>query len=316
MASAAALLDRIANRTAAESQSEAASWLPFWQALAAQADALRLRVRAWWSGRRAAVLFADDRILRSRIRPYAPGYVMIPEWIELDLVDVLGPGVMAAALADARAAGADGAERPYHLAFEAEIAFEQARHRDALDLAETALQTLPGSEVLLRARVGAAAAQAALAIGERGRAAALFDIALQSDPGVLRRLGAALPCRFEAAGGDVAREALGHLRASPRFTEGAGFLVEVTGSGDRSSACLIGPQASVLACAHVSPRAGESSDDTARRLARRFHEVAFAPRIDLTQADLRSLAGSTAVASGRGSERVQLVLSDLVNDAE
>ncbi len=81
-----------------------------------------------------------------------------------------------------------------------------------------------------------------------------------------------------------------------------------------TSACLLGPYGSLISCARVEPRAGEERADTARRLARRFHDHAFAPRIDLTQSDLRSLDGSNAVASERGVERLRLVLGGLTGE--
>ena len=59
----------------------------------------------------------------------------------------------------------------------------------------------------------------------------------------------------------------------------------------------------------------DAGDDMARCLAGEFHDVAFAPRLDLTQADLRSLDGSPTAAGGRSSERLRSVLSDLVGES-
>ncbi len=65
----------------------------------------------------------------------------------------------------------------------------------------------------------------------------------------------------------------------------------------------------MLSCSNVVPRAGEDDDAIARRLARQFHEDSFAPRVNLTQSDIRSLDGSTTVAAGHSAEKVRDVLN-------
>ena len=53
-----------------------------WAEMAAQsAKRLGLRLQAWRAERRAASLFADFEVLQSRVRPYAPLDVHIPEWL-------------------------------------------------------------------------------------------------------------------------------------------------------------------------------------------------------------------------------------------
>jgi hypothetical protein len=51
------------------------------------------------------------------------------------------------------------------------------------------------------------------------------------------------------------------------------------------------------------------------QLARAFHEQAFAPRVDLTQLDIRSLDGSNVV-SGGDDARVRSVLDELLGGTE
>ena len=66
-----------------------------WAEMAAQsAKRLGLRLQAWRAERRAASLFADFEVLQSRVRPYAPLDVHIPEWLEPELVAVIGTGIM------------------------------------------------------------------------------------------------------------------------------------------------------------------------------------------------------------------------------
>ena len=97
------------------------------------------------------------------------------------------------------------------------IAYLSGRWSETSEHAREALATLPRSEVLLAARVATRGAQAAARRGAQRESAVLYARALQMDPGTIRRLGAALPVRFEPAEGPAPRNALRHLRASPRF---------------------------------------------------------------------------------------------------
>jgi hypothetical protein len=258
-----------------------------------------------------------ERRLLATLRPYLAGSVAIPEWMEGELCAVLGPGVVAAALVQARKLEDLPGAVAYFDAFEAEVAYLQGRPEDAARLAGQALAALPVSEVLLQGRVAAVGAQAAMDLGDPRRALELYDRALQLDPGVVRRLGLALPCSFTASGGPVASQAVRLLRGSPRFSdEGGGFAVRVEGGGQAGTACLSGPQGEVLVCASVTPRAGEGPKDTARRLAAELHEAAFAPKLDLTQADLRSLDGSTTAGGGRSARRFKSILDTLSGTPE
>ncbi|MCP4654706.1 MAG: hypothetical protein GY856_04710 [bacterium] len=317
MEAASALVDRVAQGLAAELAAEEASYSGFWDAALARLESRRRRLRAWSSGRRAAALLADERILLATLRPYLAGAVEIPEWIAPELCSILGPGVVSAALGKARERETLAAASGYFQAWEAEIALRQGRARDALAASRRALAELPASELLLQARVAAIGAQAALEAGAGSEAIELFDRAYQLDPGVLRRLGAALPTSFEATPGPIAEAAVGFLRRSPRFERArGGFRVRVEGIADAGTACLVGPRGTVLACAEAAPRAGEGTGDVARRPARELHAAAFAPRIDLTQADLRSLDGSPTAAGGRSRERLKTVLSELVGEQD
>lgn len=315
MEAAAALVDQLAHRTRAELLAEEASWSSFTDAMKARLEARRARLRAWSSGRRAAALLADERILLATLRPYLAGSVEIPEWIEPELSALLGPGVVAAAVAKARRAETLDEAEGYFLAYESEVAYLKGRERDALRLADRALETLPPHEALLRARVTALAAQAAADAGLNSRALELFDAAFQLDRGVVRRLGLALPTSFPPAQGEVAKTARRLLERSPRFRDaGGGFQVVVESDDKSARAFLLGPRRTRWAEAQVKLRAGEDSGDLARRLAAEFHNRAFAPRLDLTQADIRSLDGSPTAGGGRASDRLQGVLSELIPD--
>ena len=77
---------------------------------------------------------------------------------------------------------------------------------------------------------------------------------------------------------------------------------------------LHGPHGALLHCAQASRGEAESDREVASRLVSGLHEGAFAPRVDLTQADLRSLDGST-VAGGSGETQVRLLMEDVFGTA-
>jgi tetratricopeptide (TPR) repeat protein len=314
-----ALVDSLAQRAAAEVAAERASWSPFWEAAKAKLQVRERRLRSWTSARRVATLLTDERMLLATLRPYLAGSMEATEWIEPEICAILGPGVVAAALQEARQRETLAEAEGYFLSYEAEIAFLQGRRQQSLLLVDQALAALPGSEVLLRARLAARGAQAARALGNKPRAVELFDQVLQLDPGILRRLGMALPAKVRATpGSKIADQVRDHLEDSPRFSAAEGwFEIQVDGLSPGGRACLVGPQGTRYSCAEVSPRAGEvneGAENLARRLAEEFHATAFSPRLDLTQADLRSLDGSPTAGGGRSSERLRSVLSDLVGD--
>lgn len=310
MEAASALLDRVAHNMAAELLGEEAVARGFFHGLQLRLMAQRHRLRAWSSGRRAASHLAGERILLTTLRPYLAGAVEIPEWLEPELVAILGPGIVASALEETRQQETLERAEGYFRVYDTEIAWRRGALTEALLAAEQTLMELPEKEVLLRARAAAIGAQAAFESGDAGRALELFDHALQLDPGVVRRLGLALPCTFAASPTPLAEEAMRALVRSPRFTRSqTGFRIQIEAVEEVATACLEGPQGARLTCVEVRPRAGENVSERARRLARELHVEAFAPRLDLTQADLRSLDGSPTVGS---SEHLRTVLSDVI----
>ncbi|MEM6457501.1 MAG: hypothetical protein AAF772_20605, partial [Acidobacteriota bacterium] len=102
------------------------------------------------------------------------------------------------------------------------------------------------------------------------------------------------------------------LLDSPRLRAGEGFQLRLEGVDGALRATLIGLAGSVLARAQAEPRAGDEAGDLARRLAADFHEQAFAPSIDLSQADLSSLDGSPTAGGGRARERLDRALDTVV----
>ena len=205
----------------------------------------------------------------------------------------------------------------YFKAYGAEAAFLAGRYAQALERVSEALDALPGSEVLLQARVAARGAQAALALGRQNEGMELLDRALQTDPGVVRRVGLALPVRLETDSSALGRTAAEALSESPRFrqtTRGTTFTARVSGDERSAEACLTGPKGTRIACTRATLRAGEQAEDLGRRLAYELQLEAFAPRLDLTQADLRSLDGSPTAAGARSHEKLNQVLRDVTSE--
>jgi hypothetical protein len=315
-AGATAILEAAILRARAEEEREAASWSVWWRAIPHWLHAQWLDLRAWLAERRAAPPLANERLLLNTVRPYMADQLTLylTEWLQPDLVRVLGPGLSAAALAQARAVETHREAEAWFAALEAEIAAARGDLAATGEWARRSLIELPQSEVLLRARVAALHGDAARREGDLARSVAAYDLVLQRDPGTLRRLGVPIPVVISANGGALAGEAAGHLRDSPRLAESeTGFRVEVSASGESGRACLLGASGERIACARVEPRAGERASNRARRLAEAFHEAAFSARVSLTQTDLRSLDGSP-LTGGRGA--VDLGLPGLLRDPD
>lgn len=314
MTAAAAAIDSVANRLRARQLDEQASWSGLRDGVWLNAQALRHRMRAWLSARRAAAAMADHRMLVATLRPYLAGSVELPEWLEPELVSMLGPGLVQAALEDAMREETLSDAAGYFDTFGAEIALRQNRPRAALDLVELAAIGLPESEMLLRARLWAIGARASLDTGQGNRALRYLDQALQIDPGAVRAFDLALPTVFATGDSAAAKRTIRLLRGSPRFRAAkTGFRIDVTATAKAGEACLRDPRGAVVACGRVSERAGDHEGDLPRRLAAALHEKAFAPRIDLTQADLRTLDGAPTAAGGRSAERLRTVIDQVID---
>jgi tetratricopeptide (TPR) repeat protein len=312
---ATALLSRAALRLAAERKAEEASWSHGWGRLRAWASSWDLRVQAWSSGRRASRRLTDADMLVATLRPYLPGGISVPVWLVGDLSDVLGAGVISAALTTARSREDLAEGVSYFDAFAAEAALRRGAPTEALALGQRALVSLPRPEVMLQARTAAVAGQAAMDTGNAAEAARLYAQALQLDPGVIRRLGLALPAVVGGAGGAAAREAIDALRRSPRLTPAhGGFSVGVAQMGTDLEICLRGPAGETVLCSRTPTKATEGPEVVAARAVEAFHERAFAPRVDLSQGDLQSLDGSTTVARERSARKIQGVI-DAINGA-
>jgi hypothetical protein len=242
-------------------------------------------------------LLGDGRRLSGTFRIGTAESAVMPPWLAGELVQVMGPAVVRGALAEARAREKRPNAQAYYDAFEAEAALAAGRPGEAVALATRALEGLVHSEVLLRARAMVIAAEAERRQGRLAQASAHWHRAFDADPGAMRRMGLPLPVRIAGGGGAAERTVASALERSPRLRVGdGGFTVQVDVDAGGGRVCLLGEGRQVLGCGEARVQAGDDADAVAARLVQAFHEEVFAPRVDMSQADIHSLDGSHRVS--------------------
>ncbi|MEZ5491311.1 MAG: hypothetical protein R3F50_13460 [Gammaproteobacteria bacterium] len=306
--SVAALLHMLANETLYQVQLEDAAMLDFADRTRRRIAANRQRLTAWLAARRAASLFADETVLLNRLRPYAPLDVHIPEWIEPDIVRLMGTGVMTHLLEKARLSGAFLLNEGYYFSYATEIAALEGRHADVVRLGQQALNLLPRQEVLLQARLNARIASSAWVTEQQEFAIGSFREALRLDPGIFRRLDIALPINPGNTETVLSRDTAELINRSPRFREAAGgFRLEVTTS-ETPSACLFSPGGEIIACFSHTPTPDQSTEDQARSLARGLHSELFDLGYKMSSAQMALLRGSSVIMQSQSRSGSQTSL--------
>lgn len=315
---AAALLRRALRRVQAERDAERAS------AASSLAD-LKSAIadtKGKWLARpddaRIAAILADEYRLVSTLRPYIHGGLEpVPSWLVGDLIEVLGAGVVAVTLDRVREIERDNVSlAPFLDAFDAEIALAQGKLTKALELAERAANSLPKGEALLIARAAAIGAQAATLDGNHAKSLALFERAMQKDPGVIRRLGLAIPAKIVAPDGEPELiEALTRLAHSPRLNvvpagQGA-FSIELSKERLGIAVCLRSPTGALLGCTGVVTKKDQSSEERVSELVNEFHTQLFAARVGLNAVDIKSLDGANSLANQQQRTQLQDALDEI-----
>jgi tetratricopeptide (TPR) repeat protein len=290
----AGLLDRLGRHMMAEHTLEEAASGSVWDRVRARVVAALALWEGWRSGRRVTRALADDERLIGIFHVGRSRGAILPPWLVGELVEVAGAGVVREAVRRARLTDRRERAPAYYDAVECEVALAQGDEVRAIELGRRALHALPPAEALLRARVHALVGKAAWRLGDVAGAARAYDAAWQVDPGLFRRLGIRLPVRFEAPRGATARAAVAALRRSPRLEpeDTSVFVVRATVEGGGGRICLLGHEGAVLGCGEAVREAGEDEHSLARRLVASFHARVFAPRVDLSQADVSSLDGA------------------------
>lgn len=102
----------------------------------------------------------------------------------------------------------------------------------------------------------------------------------------------ALPISIQTDGSGAANKARNWLYASPRCSRsGEGFVLKLESGQEKVSGQLISPDGTSAGRFEGQPRGNDG--DAARSFCEVFHAQAFAPIIDLSQGDIRSIDGST-----------------------
>ncbi len=314
-----ALLRRALLRLQSEIDAETASFTPG-LAVGRRASSMANALRSWPDDERVVSVLADDDRLVATLRGYVGGGLEpLPSWMVGELVTVLGAGAFAVALEEARDKDrATQAAKPYHDGLAAELALSRGEYSDAVRLARAAAPLLPRGESILAARILVVGAEAARRNGDLSGSRSLFEQAMAKDPGVVRRMGFAIPAtvRVESTGNAAAQRAAELLRGSPRLrNEEGGFVVTVAAGSARSyTVCLKTTQGNTVQCASVPAGPNnESTDATASRIGAVFHREVFASRTGFATIDLRSLDGTTTGGRDNARESLRGLMNDLGN---
>lgn len=271
--------------------------------------ALRNQAQRLADVERVRASLSTDRLVET-IRPYSPRGLDIPVWMTGDLVEILGAGVVEVAVIRARRDEELGEQAaPWLDAVEFEVEVHRRNLEQARVLAERVLQGLPSGEVLLRARTAALLGQLVLERGEASEGVALLATAMELDPGVVRRLGIALPADIQVQGGGHAETVAERLGNSPRFEPtGSGFVVVVGGEDGRIQVCLNPPTGGNGVCSVTTQAPEETADDFLVRAVDDFHVQAFAMPLQLDTVSLSTLDGRTSASSAAAREQLENVL--------
>ncbi len=313
-----ALLRRALSRMTAERMAERGSARGFGRHVLGALEGITERMGAWPDDERVANVLTDESRLDSTLRMYVRGGIEpLPVWMVGDLVQVLGPGIVAVALRDARRDEREfPAIRPYHDALQAEVLLAQGEPDRALTLARQVLLTLPNAEALLHARVALVGAEAARQAGNNSLYVGMLERAMQRDPGALRRMGMSLPATVTPRGGSLADSVATRVRRSPRIRDGeGGFRVLVAGATNTVQVCLVSPLGAQLGCDTTTRAQNETDDRVVERAVEAFHHERFAARLGLSTQDLRSLDGTTSANEAAAREQMNGVLRDISQGA-
>jgi tetratricopeptide (TPR) repeat protein len=284
-----ALLDRQARLMLAEMTVERSVAEPFYARWWARSEALWLRFQAWMSARQAARFLDDEARLVGTFAIGTARSAVMPPWLLGELIGVLGPGVVRAAVE--QVAGEDAREGAvaYYDAVLAEVSLAQRDYAEAVVHADSALEGLQPGDALLRERVRAVLGKG---LSDPRQATALYEEVLATDPGLFRRLGWALPVEVRSSDATIDRDLAKAVMRSPRFeSSNDGLRIEVEGA----RICLLGRTGAAWGCGEAQPAEDETGRSYKQRIVDAFHAEIFSPRVDLSRIDINSLDGSNRV---------------------
>lgn len=301
----AALVNSVAHRMRYQRLREEIATHPRYATWRLRIQALAARFQAWRSARLAASLFADQQTLQNRLRPYAPLDVHIPEWLEPELISLMGPGVMQQLLDNTAAQGAFALNEGYYHAYRTEIAARRGRNAQTREAGELALRLLPAQEVMLRARISARLAEAFWQDNNYATAAQHFAYALRQDPTIIRRLGISIPVQPGGDNSAWGQEITSYIRRSPRFTiHPEGLPLQILPAATRTL-CLRDAQGDALSCVQLNEVTSNLGDSDVQHLVRQFQQGTFSLAYDISRSQRLALLGNSVIFSGPNNPDAQ-----------
>ncbi len=231
--------------------------------------------------------------------------VHIPEWLEPELVAVIGTGIMTKVLDLALENGAFQLNDSYYQSYKAEILYLNKNFEAAATAAATALAGLPQQEVLLKARLSARLAESLWQMGDFSEANHYFAAALRTDPSVMRRLQTSLPVDIVSDNSPMAESVRKMMAESPRFRAGQSGLILSVSSSPEPLICLRTRLGEAISCASHSVDSQQDLQSFSAEFARNFHKQTFGIGIELSQAERTILVGSNVILSAQRSSTRQ-----------
>jgi tetratricopeptide (TPR) repeat protein len=291
-----------------ESQTWTGGW-DWWQAMFKRRELL---AKARLAEVQIQALVTKNNRVSASFRPYyAPRTIIVGDWHRPDLVAIYGAGVAKEALDAIYETPPESFawEKPVLDVMQAEVAYERGDNDEAIEILKAGIPELTEARAVLRARAEARLAgllfdegrfEEAMEVGTR-----VFDTA----PAMFRHLDISVPITITADADPQAQEVASALGKSPRFhADSRGYPVKIVTSGSNLIASISTPQGSLLAEASAPLQDKEREPMTAAEdLTARFHQKAFAPRIDLSQKDINSLDGSTLTESRRSDRAKEAI---------
>lgn len=213
----------------------------------------------------------------------------MPPWMLGELISALGPGVVRSAIAEVVEEDLREGAAAYYDAVLAEVSLAQREYDEAIEHAERALRKLQPGDALLRERVRAVLAKS---FSDPRETTAFYEEVLDTDPGLFRRLGWALPVDIESSNAELDRSLARAVMRSPRFERSSnGLRIQIDGA----RICLFGRTGAAWGCSEADLEEDETGESYAQRIVDSFHAAIFSPRVDLSRIDINSLDGSNRV---------------------
>ena len=280
---------------------EERSWSPWRSWLSLTYDVWQIDRKIALTETRAADLLCGGTGIVDFLRPYGPRSLDRP-WLAPGSWRLFGAGAVSVAcnqiLKEEKPDQA--AHKPYIQAVLAECEAQRGSSSQAEKLINDCLSALPPRESALRVRLQADLASVLESQGKSQEALHSLRIVMEKDPSLLRILELRLPISMTSSGA-LASKAVSRLQGSPRFTSGSNaFRAEVSDNNGGLHGRLLGPDGTVLKT--IDSAAGADAEETVQKFCRAFHDEAFAPTVDLSQADIYSIDSSPQASSSKKLE--------------